>query len=134
MLLCRRRSSRRRPTRVSRGILPMEGDRLLQQANLALVKGDSAHAVKQIMECIRAYPNFTEPYMFLAATYEILKQPQNSVHCYAIALHMKPSDRNIAFECATKSEGVAAPFHYLCYRTPTLMCQHFSFPLCWLST
>jgi Tfp pilus assembly protein PilF len=107
--VCSRRAGRRRPTRVSRGILPMEGDKLLQQANLALVKGDSATAVKQIMECIRSYPNFTEPYMFLAATYEILNQPQNSLHCYAIALHMKPSDRNIAFECATKSEGVALP-------------------------
>jgi hypothetical protein len=110
LLLSRRRHSRRRPTRVSRGILPMEGDRLLQQANLALVKGDSANAVKQIMECIRSYPNFTEPYMFLAATYEILMQPQNSVHCYAIALHMKPSDRNIALECATKSEGMSSMY------------------------
>ena len=47
--------------------------------------------------------------MFLAATYEIIKQPEKSVHCYAIALHMKPSDRNIALECATKSEGVPPP-------------------------
>jgi Flp pilus assembly protein TadD len=90
---------------VSRGILPLDASELLQQANLDLIKGDAARAVPKLMECLKKYPNFTEPYTTLAATFEMLGETLNALHCYAIALHMKPSDKTIAMECATKSAG-----------------------------
>eukprot|EP00892_Ulva_mutabilis_P002563 jgi/Ulvmu1/12307/UM088_0027.1 len=98
-----RRARRRKPTRVSRGILPPQGDELMQKANTEIMLGNFSEALPHLMECIKRYPNFTEPWMSFAATFENMGHHDRALHCYAIALHMKPSDDNIAKLCAEMS-------------------------------
>lgn len=107
---CRRRARRRKPTRVSRGILPPQGDELMHKANTEFMLGNYAEALPHLMECIKRYPNFTEPWMSLAATFENMKLHERALHSYAIALHMKPSDDNIAKLCAEMSMSTV-PLH-----------------------
>jgi tetratricopeptide (TPR) repeat protein len=104
-LRCRRRARKRRPTHISRGSMPPQGAHLLSLANTRLVSGELQEAQKLLLDCIKLYPNFTEPYMSLVAVFKELGQGTKALHLYALALHMKPSDTTIALECAKLSTG-----------------------------
>lgn len=79
----------------------------MQKANTEFMMGNFAEALPHLMECIKRYPNFTEPWMSLAATFESMENPDRALHSYAIALHMKPSDDNIAKLCAEMSTSTS---------------------------
>ena len=106
---CRRRARKRKPTHISRGSMPPQGAHLLSLANSRLVAGELLDAQQLLLDCIKLYPNFTEPYMSLVAVVKELGQDTKALHLYALALHMKPSDSTIALECAKLSTGALRP-------------------------
>lgn len=81
----------------------------MQKANTEFMLGNYAETLPHLMECIKRYPNFTEPWMSLAATFESMRHYDRALHSYAIALHMKPSDDNIAKLCAEMSMSKTFP-------------------------
>jgi tetratricopeptide (TPR) repeat protein len=85
--------------------MPLQGVDLMKAANTRLISGNFAQAQKHLLQCIKLYPNFTEPYMSLVAVFQEQGQWLKALHVYAMALHMKPSDGTIALECAKLSAG-----------------------------
>lgn len=77
----------------------------MKVANTRLISGDFQEAQAHLLQCIKLYPNFTEPYMTLVAVFREQGQWSKALHVYAMALHMKPSDSAIALECANMSAG-----------------------------
>ena len=97
--------------------MPPQGAHLLSLANSRLVAGELLDAQQLLLDCIKLYPNFTEPYMSLVAVVKELGQDTKALHLYALALHMKPSDSTIALECAKLSTGALRP------RRSSLLCR-----------
>lgn len=85
--------------------MPPQGGHLLALAHTRLVAGELQEAQSLLLDCIKLYPNFTEPYMSLVAVAKEMGQQTRALHLYALALHMKPSDSAIALECAKMSTG-----------------------------
>jgi Tfp pilus assembly protein PilF len=85
--------------------MPPQGVHLLKLANSRIISGEFKAAQGLLLDCIKLYPNFTEPYMSLVAVFKQIGQDTKALHLYAMALHMKPSDSTIAFECAQLSSG-----------------------------